>query len=113
MRWYSPRDWEEGEEEEEEEEKERKREEEGTTSSTGSLPGSSKQLVQQNDQLASSVMSERLGDWGDEGEDWDMILGNNQAGAKAETFTASEAKVEEPATSKDGPSSPRKRVSTC
>eukprot|EP00731_Ephydatia_muelleri_P020222 Em0012g1047a len=108
VRWYSPRDWEEGEEEEEEE-KERKREEEGAKSSTGSLPGSSKQLVQQNDQLASSVMSERLGDWGDEGEDWDMILGNNQAGAKAETFTASEAKVEEPATSKDGPSSPRKR----
>ena len=104
MRWYSPRDW-------EEEEGEGRREEEGTKPLTKPLSGISEQLAQQTDKLSSLVMSERLGDWGDEGEDWDVILGSTQTGAKDETKAASEVKVKQPSPSKDG-SSKRVSVST-
>lgn len=100
MRWYSPRDW--VEEEEKEEEGDRV---------TKPLSKSSEQSSHQRDPLASLTTSERLGDWGDEAEDWDVILGGAQTQTKDEVQAGSEVKVEQ-ATSKEVPGlSASKRVS--
>ena len=78
VRWYSPRDWEEEKEEEEEGE-----EVKGSRNGAEPSPKSSGQSSQQGNQLSYVATSERLGDWGDEGEDWDVILGKDQSTGEA------------------------------